>query len=374
MDVNLNHRSGLLVVGRKMSKVLIINTSGLGMGGITTHMLNYLRRLKEMQYEAFFSIVVTGVRDKNVLEQFENLGCELVYLPDRKKKLWKYCFALRRLLRNNDFDVLHVHGNSSTMGIELSLGKQFGIPVRIAHCHNSKCEHPYLHKLLLPIFKKSYTQAVACSSLAGDWIFGKGKYIVLANAIDLDKFQFNAEVRKEYRKALKVADDTLLLGHVGNFNEQKNHDFLIDIFDEVQKKKKAELILIGTGPLLADAKKKVNNFGMQDKVHFLGIRDDVGCWMQAMDCFVFPSKWEGFGMVLIEGQTSNLPMVVSTEVPIITKVTDNIRYISLSDGTGKWANLIINLASSADRIKPVDSRIKEYDINNNIEKLTKLYR
>lgn len=357
-----------------MRKILIVNTSGLGMGGITTHMLNYIQALKQKDYEGTFTIVVTGVRDEKVLKSFVDLGCALEYLPDRKKEMLRYIFSLKSLMQRQKFDVVHVHGNSSTMGLELSLAKIEKVPVRIAHCHNSRCEHPKVHKLLYPLLRASYTQAVACSTLAGDWIFGCGNYTVLPNAIDLQKFQYNPEIRKRYREMLNIDEKTLLLGHVGNFNEQKNHDFLIDIFDEVQKKKKAELVLIGTGPLLADVKKKVNKLGMQDKVHFWGIRDDVGCWMQAMDCFVFPSKWEGFGMVLIEGQASNLPMVVSTAVPTITKVTDNIRYISLSDGTGKWADLIINLASNADRIKPVDSRIKEYDINNNIEKLTKLYR
>ena len=232
-----------------MRKILIVNTSGLGMGGITTHMLNYIQALKQKGYEGTFTIVVTGVRDEKILKSFVDLGCALEYLPDRKKELLRYIFSLSLLMLRQKFDVVHVHGNSSTMGLELSLAKMEKVPIRIAHCHNSKCEHPKVHKMLYPLLRASYTQAVACSTLAGDWIFGSGNYTVLPNAIDLQKFQYDPTIRKRYREKLKIDDETLLIGHVGNFNEQKNHEFLINAFYEVQKQRKAKLILLGAGPL-----------------------------------------------------------------------------------------------------------------------------
>lgn len=356
-----------------MRKILIVNTSGLGMGGITTHMLNYIQALKQKGYEGTFTIVVTGVRDEKVLKSFVDLGCALEYLPDRKKELLRYIFSLSLLMLRQKFDVVHVHGNSSTMGLELSLAKMEKVPIRIAHCHNSKCEHPKVHKMLYPLLRASYTQAVACSTLAGDWIFGSGNYTVLPNAIDLQKFQYDPTIRKRYREILKVNEDTLLVGHVGNFNEQKNHEFLIDVFYEILKYRKAKLVLIGTGPLQENVKKQVKDLQIEDDVYFLGIRNDVNCWMQAMDTFVFPSRWEGFGMVLIEGQASNLPMVVSKEVPRIVKVTDNIHFVDLKETVKGWSDLVLNSTINVNRERKLDSRIWEYDLFENTYRLIKLY-
>jgi glycosyltransferase involved in cell wall biosynthesis len=355
-----------------MAEILIINTSGLGVGGMTAHMINYIENINKKDIGAKFTIVVTGVRDENIISKFKELGCNIEYFPDRKSELIKYILALRKLIINHSYSVIHVHGNSSTMGIELFTGKHYGIPIRIAHCHNSKCEHKTLHKILNVEFKNSYTQAVACSDLAGEWIFGKGNYDVLPNAIDINKFRFHSSVRNEFRKKLELDKDEILIGHVGNFNEQKNHKFLIEIFNSFQEKNKSQLLLIGTGVLIEDIKRQVELLGIQSKIHFLGLRDDVNCWMQAMDVFVLPSKWEGFGMVAIEAQASNLPVVASTEVPTVTRVTNSIKYLDLNSCVNDW-NRAIQELSEIERIQEVDYRVAKYDIDLNVQKVIELY-
>ena len=254
----------------------------------------------------------------------------------------------------------------------LEIGKKYEIPIRIAHCHNSKCEHKTLHKILNVIFKRSYTKAVACSDLAGEWIFGKKNYDILPNAIDINKFRYKDCVRNEYRKKLELDSDEIIIGHVGNFNEQKNHKFIIDIFNSFQKRTKSSLLLIGTGILIEEVKRQVEELGIQEKVYFLGLRDDVNCWMQAMDVFLFPSKWEGFGMVLIEAQASNLPVIASTEVPTVTRVTNFIRYIDLKSNVNDWNDAILELHDN-ERFQEIDDRVIEYDIDRNIQKVIELY-
>ena len=351
-------------------KILIINTSGLGIGGITTHMLNYIEKIQD---NIECTIVVTGQKSDRVLNEFSNMKCKLVFLPDRKKETIKYIRELRKVIKSTKFDVLHVHGNSSTMTIELFLGKCSNIPIRIAHCHNSICENLRLHKILLHIFKHCYTQALACSELAGNWIFGENNFDILPNAIDIDKFKYNPEIRREYRLHLDIDDKTTLIGHVGNFNEQKNHQFIIELFEKYEQHNDAKLVLIGDGALCENIKKMVCDLGLQDKVFFLGVRDDVNCWLQAMDLFLFPSKWEGFGMVLIEAQVSNLPIVASTEVPIITKVSNGIRYIDIKDDINEWENTMTKLLMTHKRNKQIDQRIKKYDILENVDYLCKIY-
>ena len=350
-----------------MRKILIVNTSGLGMGGITTHMLNYIQALKQKGYEGTFTIVVTGVRDEKVLKSFVDLGCALEYLPDRKKELLRYIFSLSLLMLRQKFDVVHVHGNSSTMGLELSLAKMEKVSIRIAHCHNSKCEHPKVHKMLYPLLRASYTQAVACSTLAGDWIFGSGNYTVLPNAIDLQKFQYDPTIRKRYREKLKMDDETLLIGHVGNFNEQKNHEFLINVFYEVQKQRKAKLILLGAGPLQESVKAQVSSLQMDERVYFLGIRDDVNCWMQAMDVFVFPSRWEGLPVTLVEAQASGLQCIISDVVSREIDLGNTIR-IPINNET-QWSKTILEITKS----RRVDKDIAKYNIKDTSEKLLNLY-
>lgn len=356
-----------------MRKILIVNTSGLGMGGITIHMLNYIRALKQKDYKGLFTIVVTGIRDEHMLKQFADLGCILEYFPDRKRQLLKYTASLKSLINKQQFDVIHVHGNSSTMALELLLGKIGGIPVRISHCHNSKCEHAGLHKLIYPLFESSYTRAVACSKLAGDWIFGSGNYVVLSNAIDLQQFQYSTEIRKKYRELLKITEDTLLVGHVGNFNEQKNHEFLISVFHEILKQRKATLILIGDGLLQENVKKLVRDLQINDNVFFLGLRDDVNCWMQAMDVFVFPSRWEGLGMVAIEAQATGLPVLASTEVPREACLTPYMKFASLEQNAQFWANSVLEI-SEINKNRNVDKEmVSEYDISCESKKLQELY-
>lgn len=364
----------MMKIGEKMRKILIINTSGLAIGGITTHMYNYIKTLKVKGYESTFTIVVTGIRDEKMLEKFAKLGCKIKYLPDRKKEFLRYIFSLIKLIRIHHFDVIHVHGNSSTMGIETTLARLYGIPIRIAHCHNAKCDHPRMHKLLYPFLNIGKTEALACSKSAGEWIYGRENFIILPNAIDLQKFRYNSEIRNKYRRLLEIDDETLLIGHVGNFNEQKNHKFLINIFYQVQLQKKAKIILIGTGHLLESIKEQVNKLHINDKVIFLGERNDVNCWMQAMDLFVFPSLWEGLPVSLIEAQASGLDCIISDNIS--KEVIINSKYVSiltLNDIT-TWKENVCNTTfdySRKDRYKQLQKM--GYDINSIVNQLINIY-
>lgn len=354
-----------------MKNILIINTSGLGVGGITTHMANYIAALKNIgEYQ--FTLIATVIKEPSVLAQFRALGCILIVLPSRKTQLISYCEQVNLLMKSHKYDVLHVHGNSSTMALELGLGKKNEISIRIAHCHNSICGHPIVHKIMLPYFRTTYTVALACSKLAGDWIFGKGNFTVLHNAIDLEKFSFNQSTRDKCRSELGISNDVLLIGHVGAFNEQKNHNFLIKVFYEVQKTRKAELILIGKGSLEEQVKKQVNDLQIAEKVHFMGMREDVECWMQAMDVFVLPSRWEGLGMVLIEAQAANLPVIAADCVPSEVKICDRFNQCSLESGLSTWSKLITETLAG-DTHKQTNLGITDYDIEKEKTRLCKIY-
>lgn len=347
-----------------MKKVLIINTAGMGLGGITTHILTYLDAVISDYPDLSVTIGVTGLRNNEIISHFQRLGCEIVDLPDRKTNVLSYAKAIYKLMRTHQFDVLHVHGNSGTMIIELLCGLLNHIPIRIAHCHNSISNHMSIHKVLGPLFKKAYTDAFACSDLAGEWLFGENGYIVLPNAIDLSKFHFSTTIREKKRTELSIAPSMSVIGHVGNFNQQKNHVFLIEIFKEILKEKDSVLLLIGTGALEKNIKEKVLEEGLASKVIFLGLRDDVDAWMQAMDCFIFPSKWEGFGTVLVEAQASGLPVVSADTAPASVKINPNFVFFSLASSPWQWAHQACDLLNGDGEARCIDTKnFSEYDVS-----------
>lgn len=334
-------------------------------------MIAYLSRL---DHSVIKDVIVTIHKDKIMIHQLIEGGCNMLYLPNRRTETIKYLSNLKTVIKNGNYDVIHIHGNSATMLPEVWLAKRYGIMKRIVHCHNSKCEHPAVNAVLSPYFRTLYTDAVACSEVAGNWLFGENNFTVIHNAIDLNRFSFSDSYRTIYRKKLSISNDCLLLGHIGGFNEQKNHVFLIDVFYELQKKRNAELILIGTGELLHQTKEKCERLGISQKVHFLGLRNDVERWLCAMDIFVFPSRWEGLGMAAIEAQATGLPVLASTEVPQEACLTTYMQFVSLEQGVKIWVHLILKM-SEMNRERKIERELfSDYDISSECKKMLALYK
>ena len=293
-------------------KVLVVNTCGIAVGGITTNMLEYINALSDSNIS--FDILVTIYHEEDVILKFLNLGCKIINMPNRKKNPLGYAAKLNKLIKETRYDVIHVHGNSATMALELLIAKRNEIPIRIAHCHNNVCGHPFLHKILNPVFKSSYTTALACSQKAGEWIFGTKNFKVLPNAINANKYKFNQGIRENCRKELGVSESVKLCVFIGNLVEQKNPMFLIDIWKDFEKDSNYQLLIIGEGVLKEQIEKKIQSAGLENKIKLMGIRNDIEKIMQAADILLMPSKWEGLPMVLIEAQTTGLKCLVSDVV------------------------------------------------------------
>lgn len=192
------------------------------------------------------------------------------------------------------------------------------------------------------------------------------------NAVDTDKFRFNEEVRNNIRRKLDV-EGKKVIGHVGRFNPQKNHEFLIDVFNEIYKKDKdIVLLLVGDGYLKEKIEEKVNKLGLDKSVKFLGVREDISELMQAMDLFLFPSQFEGLAVVMVEAQAAGLKVITSTGVTKESDITNNVEFIELSKGAEYWADIIINSDfKKKDSIKMMIS--KGYDSTNNVKWLSDFY-
>lgn len=357
-----------------MKVLIIMNSTNVKLGGgIIQIILNYKAELDNENISQTYAI--NCIENSKIPELLNGKNSEFIQLPNKKKNILKYVIKLYKIMNNEKFDVVHVHGNSANMLIELLIAKINKIPCRIAHCHNSTCNHKILNKILKPIFKHSYTRALACSNKAGDWIFGKGNYYILNNAIDLNLFKFSESIRQEYRKKLNVAKDTKVIGNVGNLNEQKNQEFLLRVFKKYNKiNKNSILILIGEGKNRNKLEQLVNDLEITQYVKFLGLKNDVNCWLQAMDLLVFPSKWEGFGMALIEAQATGLPILSSNVVPSNVALTNNIHFLDLyKDSLNTWAkNMDIILKGEYDRKINID-KFKYFDIKTQGRNLLKYY-
>ena len=197
------------------------------------------------------------------------------------------------------------------------------------------------------LFTLNATDLFACSNEAGKYLFKDKPFRVLKNAIDSQQFIANENTRREVKQELGL-ENKFVVGHVGRLHPQKNHDFLIEVFSEIKKKKPdAELILVGTGPLEEKVRSKVADMGLIENVQFLGNRKDMNRIYQAMDIFVFPSLFEGLGIVAIEAQAAGVPIVCSEGLPPETDITPIYRKLMLSDGAEKWAEAAIEMAQSS---------------------------
>lgn len=348
-------------------------------GGVEAVMMNYYRHINKKNIQ--FDFICDNDSTNIPYEEIEKLGGRVILIPPYQR-IFKYIKELKRVFKENNYKIVHSNINSLSV-FPLFVAKIAGIPIRIAHSHSTSNKVEWkknlLKQLLRPFSKVYATHYFACTEHAGRWLFGnkefdKGNVFLINNGIDVDLFKYNEKIREKIRGELDLNNDDIVIGHVGRFMKQKNHDFLIDIFNELYKKNNNyKLMLIGQGPLQDDMKKKVKDLGIEDVVMFLGQKSDVNEYYQAMDLFLFPSLYEGLGMVFVEAQAAGLPAIASTEVPEVAKVSDRAFFIGLSEPIKVWVDKI-KQASKLKRKSDI-KRIKEsgFDIVTEVKKLEEKY-
>lgn len=353
-----------------MKRVLEILVGGIGNTGISMLVYNYCFYMNKENIEIdFLSANSVDIEFKN---KFKKIG-KVIELPDRKKNLLLYIRKLKKILKNNDYDIVHIHGNSGTMGIESLISKISGIKKIIVHSHNTECGHPVLNKILNPVMKKTANVYLSCSEAAGEWLFGKNNYTVLNNAINLEKFRYNEKIRNKYRQDFNIKEN-IVIGHVGRINKQKNQEFLLDVFYEIHRRsKRTKLMLVGDGPLEQEIKEKIIKMDLENDVLMLGMREDANNVFQAMDIFVFPSLFEGLGISLIEAQTSGLRCFASDKIPAEANATDTVLFYSLNLSKEIWAENILNNINYVRKDNFELLKNTGFNIKNESEKLKKIY-
>ena len=347
-------------------------------GGIESVIMNYYRHIdrSKIQFDFFCSEKSTDIPYKEI----EELGGTVTLIPSYSQ-VFKYQKVLKEKLKG--YKIVHCH--LGTMAVfALKAAKTADVPVRIVHSHSTSNKQEFVRNLmknmLRPMSKIYATDYMCCSELAGRWLFGdkvydEGKVYLLNNAIDLEKFTYNEQLRNRKRKELDIDQDTFVIGHIGRFVEQKNHRFLIDIFNEVHKQIPNSLLLLaGQGPLMDEIKEKVNQLNLKKNVMFLGQRSDVNELFQAMDVFCLPSLYEGLPVVGVEAQASGLPCLFSNDMTKETKVLKTTKFLSLKQNIKEWIISIIQFANSHQRCDTsIEITNKGFNIKSEVDSLEKYY-
>ena len=350
-------------------------------GGVEAVVMNYYRHIDREKIQ--FDFICDDDSTDIPYEEINNLGGKVILIPPYQK-VFKYHKELKKVFKENKYKIVHSHINTLSV-FPLFAAWCAKVPVRIAHSHsttNKKEWKKNLLKVILRPFAKVFANKYfSCTEHAGRWMFGNKEFdnknvYVLNNAIDLDSFKYDKKVRKEIRKELNISDDKFVIGHVGRFVQQKNHTFILDIFNEVYKENKnALLVLVGQGPLVDEMKNKCNELNISKAVMFVGQRADVNKLYQVFDYFLFPSLYEGLGMVAIEAQCAGLPCLCSTEVPMVAKASDNIEFLKLDDDINLWKQSILSKIDIFNR-KDCSKKVSTYgyNINEEAQKLEEEYK
>lgn len=352
---------------------ILYTVNGLRVNGMSAVIMQYIKNLNKTEYS--FSIFTDEI-DSRFLPDLKNNGVQIIQSKMRRKNQYKYYRELVQLFKKQHFDILHAHGNSATIAVELVAAKRCDVPMRIAHSHNTTCNHKIIDKLLRPFFYASYTHGIGCGVEAGKWLFKDKPHVVIKNGVDLGEYAFDPELRDGIRRELGVTSQTII-GHIGRFTDQKNHIFLLDVFKRyLQLNPNSVLLLVGNGPLEEKTKDVAKELGIIDKVIFYGTTTKTSALYSAMDYFVFPSKYEGVPLTLVEAQANGLGCLISDKVSSEVIITSLIEVLSL-ESPNEWARRIpIKFVREKEISIEAIGRLREngFGIEEVVEKIDSLYK
>ncbi len=367
-------------------KVLQINASIKGFGGVSEIIFNIYKKIDKSKVQFDFLSPNKTTYELH-REEIEKMDGNLYGLDINKNKLFNKILLfvrLKRFLKQKEYDIIHINSGSFFFNLEVAIVAKISGSKRIViHSHNTLNQNEKLKRFLVKIFKPIMdyiaTDFLACSKDAACDMFSRktveNKVVILQNGIELEKFKYQEQIRNNIREQLDI-EDKVVIGNVGRLVKQKNQEFLIETFKHINEKNpNTVLIIIGEGELESKLKEKAKELNLSKKIFFLGLKKNVNEFMQAMDIFVLPSLYEGFGIVGLEAQTAGLYTVVSSKVPYELSITPNIKYLDLELGPEKWADEILQINNiNIDRELAYNEVSKtEYNIENTAEKLLYIY-
>ncbi len=364
---------------KKKIKVLHVIGS-LNVGGAENVAMNYARFIDRTKFQCDY--LVFGEEEGTYEKEAIRLGSKVIHSNSPRKGYSNFLKNLKMILRNGKYDIVHTHTLLNN-GLILKAASSVKITKRVSHSHSTDSgkKETFFYKiyafLMKRLIRKYATDFLACGKDAGEYLYGeklfKEKGVVIHNGIDTQKFIFNENKRSIVRKKL-FKNHNLVIGHIGRLSEVKNHLFLLDIFNELQKlNRNTSLLIVGDGVLRLTIERKVKELELEDSVFFLGMRSDIEDILQAIDVFVLPSFFEGFPVTLIEAQASGLPCVISSSITPQVKVTELVTFLSLDESAQVWAEKILDCARTERSDKSEEMREKGFDVYKTLRQLENIY-
>lgn len=351
---------------------------GIVGGGSEQVVLNYCSRMRDIHFDLLYQYEP----NPQILERFNEAGINCVQIPDKVRHPLKHLWTMFKFLKLGHYDVVHSHLDWYMNSYVCLLAMLAGVKKRFAHHHQAYRPENLFLKLFCALLripcKLFATHWLACGQAAAINGWGRGSVekesvTILPNAIDPERFKFNEFVRQEIRAQYGIADNDLVIGHVGRFFPEKNHKFIIRLFEEfIRKHPNARLLLVGNGPLQQDVQNSVKKMGLENQVVFAGLQKDVVPYYCAMDVLLLPSTREAFPMTLVEAQYNGLPCVVSSAVPKESSITDKVYFLSTGD-VKLWCEKIgmMELVDSREQLQITNER---FNIRSCFTILESLYR
>lgn len=360
----------------KKIKVLCVLPTINICGGIEKFYMSYFENFSSNVCVDFITHESTSDEYKKIIEDKQG---KLYIMPKiNLKNLKHFKNELKKFFElHNDYDIIHCNMANAAC-FYFYEAKKYNINIRILHSHQNNYADKFTHKIrnipLVFLGKKMASHNMACTKVAGDFLFKNEEYIIINNAIDIDKFKYDENIRMQLRKEKKI-ENAFVVGNVGRLTEQKNQKFLLDIFKNiVNEREDSILLLIGDGELKDELVQYSKKLDIYEKVRFIEPVSDINKFYQIMDVFVLPSLYEGLGIVNIEAENSGLKVFVSENVPKDIDITDLVTFISLNKSAKFWAEKILNC--NVDNRRDYSNEITEnnYNIYKESKKLEEYYK
>ena len=350
------------------------------LGGAESRIMDIYRYIDREKVQFDFLVHQT---DKGYYEdEIESLGGRIYRVPRFKLyNLSSYKKAVQKFFaEHHEFKAVHGH-MTSTAAIYLNIAKKNGIPMTIAHARSAGVDKGIKGNITLWIrkpLKRRCDYMFACSGLAAEAVFGSkntldGKVKIIPNAIDVEPFCYSEEVRRQMREELKL-EDHFVIGHVGRFHYAKNHEYLLDVFKEISlKQQNALLLLLGEGNRMEEMKKKAKELDIEDKVLFVGNKKETWDYYQAMDFFVFPSRFEGLPGTVVEAQAAGLLCLISDSIAKEVGITNLVAYKSIEENPERWADFVLEHKEYARENKYEPIAAAGFDVREQAKRYEQFY-
>lgn len=367
-------------------KIIQIGAENFGHGGRSVIAYNLVKYMPNSIFQNDF----LALKPKEINKYVKHLNREgkVIFVDSKTKYFWinriRNDLKIVKELKSGKYDVVHIHADNAYEAIRSVLfAKLAGINGIVVHAHVDNVKYFWLKRQIIKLSQKILPlfidRKIACTKAAGSFLFGdSNKLIILNDGIDINEFKFNKKIREKVRHEF-CWDRKIVLGTVARLAPQKNLEFMIKVFNHLKQFPNLILVIIGEGDEKRKLQLLVNTFGLEDRVTFMGNRDDVNQLLQGFDIFILPSIYEGFGISAIEAQAAGLITFVSDGVPKETKMVENIYHrLDLSRGEDYWASAIKQVIYCKDYLVRKDTssfiKMKGYDIKESSKKLQTIYK